>query len=498
MFIQMPDRLRQLGRPRVLVIGDLILDRYTWGDADRVSPEAPVLVLAADRREVRPGGAASVAALLRGLEVTTALAGVVGDDPEGRTLRQVLAEQDIDQELVLTDGERVTTAKERFLGRTSGRPPHQMLRVDSEVRRPLSQPMETALTAALQTRLADFHAVLIADYAKGCCSAELLSRVISAATKLQIPLLVDPGRGRDLALYRGATLLKPNRREAEALAGLEIATPEDGLQAARILCETADLAAAVITLDREGVVFATADGGSGQTPTRARSVFDITGAGDMALAALGLALAERWSIAEAVDLANRAAGLEIERLGIEPVTREELAASYAQPCRSGGQVCAPEELTAAVHRLRQEGRRIVFTNGCFDLLHAGHLQCLTEARALGDVLIVAINGDASVRNLKGPSRPVVPAQDRAALLASLACVDYVTIFEEATPHALLRRLRPDVLVKGGTTGEIVGREVVEAYGGQVARTGGLPDRSTTQLVDRMRRALVEPEPATGR
>ncbi len=359
------------------------------------------------------------------------------------------------------------------------------------MREPLSALIEQTLTAAICESLGDYQAILIADYAKGCCTPKLLRSVLDEARRTGIPVLIDPGRGRELALYRGATLLKPNRREAEALTGLTISTPEDALPAARILCETGDVDMAVVTLDRTGMVYAGNGGQSGHMPTTVHSVCDITGAGDMALAALGFATALDWPIREAVELANRAAGLETQRLGIEPISRHDLEAATSTTRERTGKIRSLAELLPLVEEIRRQGRRIVFTNGCFDLLHAGHLRCLAEARALGDVLIVAINSDAGVRRLKGLQRPIVSERERADLLAALGCVDYVTIFDDPTPHRLLAHLQPDILAKGGTTGEIVGQEVVEAYGGRVIFTGRVEGRSTTQLVGLIREALPQ-------
>lgn len=503
-----------LGSPRLLVLGDLILDRYTWGDAERVSPEAPVLVLRADAHEARLGGAASVAGLLRALDAEVVLAGVVGDDASGRVLRQLLAEAGIDDRLVLCDAQRPTTTKERFIGRAAGRHPHQILRVDEEVCDPLGGDLPQQLADGILARLPEFQAVLISDYAKGVCRtgangetpidgtrpaaanprSDLLQTVIRAAANCGIPVIVDPARGSDCSGYRGATVLKPNRIEAELASGVPIGSAQDAIRAGDRLCARLGVPAVVITLDREGMVLCQPGQPGELFPTRPRAVYDITGAGDMALALFGLALAYATNPAPrnfyaalpvAVRLANVAAGLEVERLGVSPITRREIRGELlAERDAEGGKIVTLDEMVSLAARYRQRGKTIVFTNGCFDLLHVGHLACLRQAARRGDVLVVAINSDDSVRQLKGPGRPVIPAGDRAALVAALDCVDHVLIFSEPTPHALLRRIRPDLLVKGGTTQEIVGRELVESYGGQVGRTDPFGDVSTTQLIGR--------------
>ena len=518
--------LSQLGHPRLLVVGDAMLDRYTWGDAERVSPEAPVLVLRVDECEVRLGGAASVAVLLRGLEASVTLAGVIGDDASGRTVQRLLAEARIDATPLVVDPSRPTTTKERFLGRAANRHAHQILRVDTESRTSLDEELAGRMAgevAALIPQLAatPHAAVLISDYAKGVCTPGLVASVIAASRGAGVPVLVDPARGADYAIYRGVTLLKPNRLEAEMALGHTIASVDEALRAATTLRGRCDCEAVVITLDREGLVLATAAGAE-HFPIAPRAVYDITGAGDMVLAMLGLGLAAGLPLPIATQLANVAAGLEVQQPGVTPISRldvlrelERLSVATrmsSASMSSGG--CQPTGSTTSTIRLtpdarpllrgeavaklvtldeaeclaaeyRRTGRTVVFTNGCFDLLHVGHVSLLEEAAQLGDVLIVAINSDASVRKLKGAARPIIPEHDRARMLAALGCVDHVLIFDEDTPCQLLHAFQPDVLVKGGTTPHIVGQEIVTAYGGQVVRSGEVPGLSTTALLARL-------------
>jgi D-beta-D-heptose 7-phosphate kinase/D-beta-D-heptose 1-phosphate adenosyltransferase len=476
---------------KILVFGDLMLDRYTWGDAERVSPEAPVIVLRADQEEVRPGGAASVAYLLRHLEAEVSVAGVVGNDSDGHTLRALLRDEGIDDQFVLIDPSRPTTAKHRFVGRASDRHPHQILRVDHESRVPISELLATELWDSLQDRLSHFDAILIADYLKGVCSERLLQQVISKARANGQPVLVDPGRTTDYQRYRGATLLKPNRGEAELACGRSLDSSDHALQAADALRATCELDAVIITLDRDGLVLCAAEDRE-VIPTDPRTVYDITGAGDMILAALGLCVAGGISTSNAARIANIAAGLEVERFGIAPVKRSEIAVKLSpQSSRSATKLMTVDEVTRLADEYRRQGKRIVFTNGCFDLLHVGHVCYLQGAAALGDILIVAVNSDDSVRRLKGPSRPIIPERDRAQMLASLACVSYVVIFDDPTPCNLLERIRPDVLGKGGTTSEIVGREIVELYGGRVIRLSEVPGISTTSILSSLLDATVD-------
>ncbi len=494
----------------MLVVGDVMLDRYTWGDADRVSPEAPVVVLRADHREVRLGGAASVACLLRALEADVCLAGVVGDDAEGRIVRRLLEEAGIDQSLVLTDAERPTTTKERFIGRAAGRHPHQILRVDQETCEPLPEPVARELFENIAERCGEFSALLISDYAKGVCTPDLLSELIAAARRVGCPSLIDPARITDYRRYAGCDVLIPNRAETESVIASSVGSVIEAISAAKQLRSQSRQrlgtirdnnpisgeigyegmnhpgSAVIVKLDRDGMVLVDGENSGDHYPTRAREVVDVTGAGDMVLAIVGLCRTAGVSLSDAVRLANLAAGLEVERIGVAPVTRAEILAECLRERHSGiDKIVNLATMAALAETYRQAGRRVVFTNDCFDLLHVGHVTCLQEAARFGDVLIVAINSDASVRKIKGSQPPIIGEVDRARLLAALACVSHVLIFDDDAPHELLRRIRPDVLVKGGTTPHVVGREVVESYGGRVCVTGAIPGVSTTLIQSRL-------------
>jgi len=485
-----------LGRPRVLVLGDLILDRYTWGNAERVSQEAPVILLRVDEREARLGGAANVCNMLRGLEAEVTCAGVVGQDFDGRQVRKMLRDLEVDESLVLFDESRPTTVKERFIGRAQGRHPHQILRVDSEVRDPLSAELAHELSERILAQLERFDVVLISDYDKGVCSPRLLRAVIDAARELNKPVIVDPIRGSDYSRYRGATTMTPNRSEATGATGIEIKTNDDALRAARKLCRELKLDFGIVTLDRDGMALVAPEGGGEVYPTQARAVYDITGAGDMVLAMIGVCFALGVAPAEAVRLANVAGGLEVEKVGCTPVPRREIMARLAADRAAGtGKVVSQQVLAALVAAHRAAGQRIVFTNGCFDLLHVGHVTYLQEAARLGDVLVVGVNGDASVRRLKGPTRPVIGESDRAAILAALGCVAYVTTFDDDTPRTLIEAVRPDVLVKGGQykTTEIVGYDFVTSYGGTVCTVAMVDGISTSHIVKTLNET-AQPKP----
>ncbi len=491
------DLVQRLGQPRVLVVGDLMLDRYIWGNASRISQEAPVILLSADRREERLGGASSVATMLRALGARVLLAGVVGDDADGGRVRNLLVDQGIDDAAVLTDPDRPTTVKERYIGRAQQRHPQQMIRVDYEVREGLDPAREAELIHAIARQMSQVDVVLISDYDKGVCTPAVLSAVIARARAHGLRTVADPIRGHDYRKYHGCSAITPNRLEAGLAAGRTLADAAGALQAAAELREWLDLEAAIVTLDKEGMALAHVDGRREIFPTRPRQVYDITGAGDMVMAVLGMALAAGADYGPAIRLANVAGGLEVEKIGVATVTREEivrdLLAASARPGRTTagpGKLRSRSALVQEVEARRQLGQRVAFTNGCFDVLHAGHVQYLQEARSQADLLVVGLNSDASVRGLKGPNRPIHSAEARALVLGALECVDYITLFEESTPRELICALRPDVLVKGADyqKDEVAGADVVESYGGRVYLAPLVPGFSTTSILQKLRAA----------
>ena len=494
-------RVESLGRPRLLVVGDLILDRYIWGDAERISQEAPVPLLRADTREHRLGGAASVATMLATLGAEVHLVGGVGRDPEAGHVRRLLDDLGIDHSAVVELDDRPTTLKERYIGRAQDRHPQQMIRVDYETRDPLPARVEADLIARLPQAVAGADVVLISDYDKGVCTPKLLRSLIAACRKQGVRVVADPIRGSDYARYAGVHCMTPNRLEAGLATGRTIRTEADAIEAGRTLISRLGMDSILVTLDRDGMALVRADGRTEIVPTRPRQVYDITGAGDMVLAIVGLCLAAGADYDEAAALGNVAGGLEVEKIGVALLTRQEILQDLIkhQPAEAG-KVLHDGALLAEVARRRALGQRIVFTNGCFDILHVGHARLLRQAKAEGDALVVALNTDASVRRLKGPTRPINDEAARAELLGALECVDLVTTFDADTPLALIEAIRPDVLVKGGDyrPEEVVGREVVEAHGGRLALIPLVEGRSTTAIVRKAAERTVAPhapEPA---
>jgi D-beta-D-heptose 7-phosphate kinase/D-beta-D-heptose 1-phosphate adenosyltransferase len=473
-------RIDRLGNPRLLIVGDLILDRYVTGEVSRISPEAPIPILAAGHEEDRLGGAGNVAANLRSMEAQVAIVGVFGDDGLGRHCAELFRNLGVDAEGCVIDGERPTTAKTRLVSGVQ-----QMLRVDWERAAPVNAAVERRLLEQVERRVPQADAVILSDYGKGVLTPAVLRAAIGACRAAGVPVLVDP-KGSDFSRYRGATLLTPNRKEAEQALGRRIATLADLPAAAAELQRIAELELSVITLGADGIFFVDEQGRAERMPTVARAVFDVTGAGDTVIAHLSLALAAGWKLAEAVVLANHAAGIVVGRRGAASVTRAELRAALGAGDGAGSKVLRPSDLDARLSTWRAEGLTIAFTNGCFDVLHAGHVRYLRFARTKGDRLIVGVNDDHSVRRLKGPTRPVNPLEDRLEVLAALEMVDAVVPFGEDTPKELIERITPQALIKGEDWADkgVVGREWVESHGGQVHLAPLLAGRSTTSILAR--------------
>jgi len=463
---------------RVWVVGDLMLDEYVMGAVERISPEAPVPVVRVRDTEHRLGGAANVARQVAALGASVSLAGVIGSDAAGDDLLRLCAASNIDTRAVIRVAERRTTRKLRVLGHSQ-----QLLRLDWEDVKPCA----TEATVRMVSKLADGprpQAIILSDYAKGILTPETITSV--TALRGDAPVVVDP-KHRDFTRYKGATTITPNLRELEAAAVQTLDVEDTGAiaSAARALAREAGLEAMVVTLGDHGMLVVT-DQGQDVVPAIQRAVYDVTGAGDTAISVLTLSLAARASFLEAAQLANAAAGVSVGQIGAVAVDAASIRDALA--ARPDGKILARDELAARAATWRMSGKRIVFTNGCFDLLHAGHLSLLSQAAKLGDILVLAINSDASVRRLKGPERPLVPQEDRAAVLAALGFVDAVTIFDEDTPLEVLQSVRPHVLVKGGDyrLDQVVGRELIDASGGRVVLVPLTPEKSTTALVERIR------------
>jgi len=477
-LLALPDRFADLN---IWVIGDLMLDEYVTGTVERISPEAPVPVVRAQTTEHRLGGAANVARQIAMLGARVSLAGICGEDAPGEELLRLCTASGIDTRAVLKLSGRHTTRKLRVVSHSQ-----QLLRLDWED----IQPCAANVTLQLLEKLDSGEppaAIILSDYAKGVLTPETLAAMLRSRST--IPRVVDP-KHRDFARYRGATTVTPNLHELEVACGRTLPVEDTAAiaAAARSVMANAGLESMVVTLGSRGMLVVPHDAPEVAVPAMRHEVYDVTGAGDTAIAVLTLALAAQAPLIEAAQLANAAAGVSVCQVGAVAVSAASIRDALA--AHPDGKLLSRQELAARAATWRSEGKRIVFSNGCFDLLHAGHLSLLSHASKLGDVLVLAINSDASVRRLKGPERPLVPQAERAALLAALTFVDAVTIFEEDTPLAVLQTIKPHVLVKGGDyqPSEVIGRELVEAAGGRVVIVPLTPEKSTSSLVARIRGA----------
>ncbi|MBK8913918.1 MAG: D-glycero-beta-D-manno-heptose 1-phosphate adenylyltransferase [Phycisphaerales bacterium] len=476
---------------RVLLVGDFMLDRYLYGDAERISPEAPVPVIRVVERQDQVGGAGSVAMNICALGARVRCIGLVGRDAEGALIAGKLREAGAEVSGLLEVADRPTITKTRLVGLAEHRHRQQMLRVDDEIVRPPSASDAERLLAAVHAGMNDAEVVCLEDYAKGLLAPELTAAVIREARRRGIPVYVDPPRTRDWSKFSGCTLLTPNRAELELAIGGS--APDDELAARTAeLVRRLECLHVLVTLGRDGALLVDAAGAGRHFPTQPRAVYDNTGAGDAVLAMLAVATAAGASLDDAVRLANIAGGLEVSKFGCVPITRDEVLRELDSRLGAGrGKVRVAAELAAELSARRQRGETVVFTNGCFDILHPGHVELLEQARGLGSLLVVGLNSDASVRSLgKGGDRPIRRQEDRARMLSALQSVDHVVVFDEPDPLRLIEILRPDVLVKGSDWAgkDVVGREVVERRGGRVALVDLVEGYSTTGELKKIRAA----------
>ena len=464
----------------VLIVGDVMLDRYIWGDVKRISPEAPVPVVHAGHRTDQAGGAANVAANIAGLGASATLISFIGADDDGQRLQQCLSKMGVAEQLVKVSS-HPTTSKLRILGGNQ-----QILRLDEEKTTPFADEAYLQLLRSVEQVIPNVSAVILSDYAKGVLTQHICQSIIALARKANIPVLVDP-KQRSFARYRGATTICPNLPELSTALGMAGDSVDHVLRAGQQLASELDLDYLTVTLSEKGIAILR-DGSKEVFPAVARQVFDVSGAGDTVIATLALAIASDLDVRTAAQLANIAAGVVVSKVGTVPVTSNDLLSSLMPEIELNAEekVVELDQLKRRVSFWKSRGKKVVFTNGCFDLLHIGHIRLLQQARREGDHLIVAINSDRSVSCLKGPSRPIVSERDRAYVLAALGVVDAVVIFGEETPLQLIEALRPDVLVKGGDYIEetVVGAQEMRSWGGRVKIVPTVEGFSTTALIER--------------
>ncbi|MDH7942850.1 bifunctional D-glycero-beta-D-manno-heptose-7-phosphate kinase/D-glycero-beta-D-manno-heptose 1-phosphate adenylyltransferase HldE [Pseudohongiella sp. SYSU M77423] len=469
--------LPQYPLARVLVAGDVMLDRYWHGKASRISPEAPVPVVKVAANEDRPGGAANVALNIAALGAAASVAGITGRDEAADELQGKLQAAGVDCQFTSTDN-IPTITKLRIISQQQ-----QLLRVDFEEAFPAEA--VDAMHQHVQQALEATQVLVLSDYGKG--SLAQTRHLIQAARERCVPVVVDP-KGTDFSKYHGATVITPNLSEFEAVVGA-CHSEDELIERGQRLRETLALDAVLVTRGEKGMTLLQASRAALHLPAQAREVFDVTGAGDTVVAVLAASLAAGEDMEKSVMLANLAAGLAVARLGTAAISGPELRRALQSLQGTGRGAMTADQLVMAVEDARAHGEKIVFTNGCFDIIHAGHVGYLAQARQLGDRLIVAINDDDSVRRLKGESRPINPVERRMAVLAGLEAVDWVVSFTEDTPENLLTRLQPDILVKGGdyTDEQVVGGDYVRSYGGQVKVLSFLDNCSTSAIVEKVRR-----------
>mgnify|MGYP001047061696 CR=1 FL=1 len=467
---------------RALVIGDLMLDEYLWGRAERISPEAPVQVVDVVREDIRLGGAGNVVNNLVALGCKVSVCSVIGADDNGTSLCHAFSGMGVDTTAVFEDPSRRTGKKTRVLAAHQ-----QIVRIDRESNEDIDPGYEEMILEYLQRDGGDFQVLVVSDYLKGVLTQPVLKGIIEAGCRLGIPVVVDP-KGNDYSKYRGATVITPNRREAEQASRIAICDESSLNAAASRLLADLQLNSILITRSEAGMSLFHASGETLHIPTVAREVFDVTGAGDTVLAVLSLGLATGLPIEDAARLSNVAAGIVVGKLGTSTVTPQEIVTEVCHDHRdSDSKIKNLDVLAGIVAAEKGRGRKIVFTNGCFDLLHVGHVKYLQKARAFGDLLVLGLNSDDSIRRLKGEKRPLIAEEERAHILAALDCIEYVVIFEEDTPLGLITALKPDVLVKGGdyTLDGVVGRDLVESYGGRVELVSFVDGRSTSNIIDKI-------------
>lgn len=463
--------------PKILVIGDLMIDHYLWGSCERISPEAPVQVVDIAKETTVLGGAGNVINNLKALGAEVSVSSVIGDDANGVELKEMLKLINVDSSNIIIQRERKTSKKSRIIAVGQ-----QILRYDKESKDEINEQSRSKIIEAISKEIASFDTLILSDYGKGVLTASLCQSVIALANKNGVKVLVDP-KGSDFSKYKGAYLLTPNKKEAVLATKIDI-KDDESLKAALVkLKDEVELDISLITLSEGGI--ATYESELKRFATVAKEVFDVTGAGDTVIASIAYALSASKSIEDAASFANLAAGVVVGKLGSATVTLDEIEEYEASlhKSTSDAHIKSFEDIKKIVERYRANGKKVVFTNGCFDILHVGHVKYLQEAKSFGDVLIVGLNSDASVSRLKGPKRPVNLAEDRAYILAALEAVDFVVPFEEDTPYELIKMIKPHTLVKGG---DYEGMDVVGTeFADELKLVDFVDGKSTTKTIQKI-------------
>ncbi len=474
---------------RVLCVGDVMLDRFVYGQVERISPEAPIPVLHQQSEATMLGGAGNVVRNIVGLGAECTFISIVGQDEPGRQILSLTGNIEQVTPYLIVDKERTSTEKTRYVAGSQ-----QLLRVDRETPMPLDQTMSDKILAAVAEEIEDYPLLVLSDYGKGLLHPALVIQLIAMAAEKNIPVLVDP-KSRNFAQYAGATLVTPNMYELSLATGITCRDEESAADAAKILLGYERIDYLLVTMGSRGMLLASKDADPVHISAQKREVFDVSGAGDTVMATLAVALGSGCTMQEAAFLANEAGGIVVGKMGTAVCYRTDLkTALHTHGARSGSRKLYPQDIAAEQCAVWQrEGHKVGFTNGCFDIVHAGHISILNAAKEHCDKLVLAINSDDSVKRLKGETRPVNSEMDRAMLLAELEAVDMVVIFREDTPEAVLKKIRPDVLMKGADyeKHQIVGAEFVESYGGSVVRLPLKDGYSTTGTIEKLKKNAAQ-------
>ncbi len=479
----MPMDFSKFDRCHVLVVGDLMIDEYLWGEVDRISPEAPVQIVAVDSEDYTLGGSGNVINNIAALGAKVTAAGVIGTGRNGQLVLQKFKELGVDTAGVVQEPDRPTTMKTRIIAANQ-----QVLRIDRETKKAISDATLDKLAGYIENKVPGVDVILISDYGKGVITNTLMSRLIAAARKHNKITIADP-KGLDFSKYSGVSLLTPNKKEAARASGIEIVDESTLAESGRKILETVDINKLLITCGQDGMVLFQQNKAPCKISAEARQVYDVSGAGDTVLAVLGLGIAAGKSFEDSTTLANTAAGLVVGKVGTATISRQELTAALL-PTRDSTifKHKRLSDLPALVQELRKQGKRLVLTNGCFDLLHAGHILLFSASKQLGDVLIVAIDDDDSVKALKGPGRPVIRAEERVRIISALDTVDYVVLFSSEELESLIKIIRPGVLTKGSnyTSEKVLGGKLVERLGGRVALIPITENISSTSIINNIK------------
>jgi len=478
--------LLRANKPKILVLGDIMLDEYIWGKVDRISPEAPVQVIQVESRNYILGGAANVAHNLLDMGALVEICAVIGDDDNGKILKELIAKAGIGNTGIFLENGRKTTLKTRVIAHDQ-----QVVRIDQETVVPVTKEIQEKILTYIDKKIKLFDGVILSDYAKGLLAEDLISKLMKICKREKKGVIVDP-KGSDYRKYRGAIVITPNLRELEMASGIKLISKlkccgdDEILKATERIMEETSCNTVIVTRGKDGMSVCSKAEGIVHLKAEAKEVYDVSGAGDTAIAALGLAFFSGLDIINSARLANIAAGIVVGKVGTATASKDEILKKI-DDFHLGEKLLTAKELPLIVSRLKANNKKIVFTNGCFDLLHVGHIFLLQKAKSFGDILIVGLNSDESVRKLKGNKRPLISEKERALVLSALNCVDYIVLFPEATPLKLLKEIRPDVLVKGGDYKhhEVVGHKEVESYGGRVELVPIFQGASTSKLIEKI-------------